>query len=289
MDSPFPTPEDLAIVLGLIRGNSVFCSTTGTKTAPTEHVRILSDVKACLTQWATALSIPEEDTLLSKFCASYFPELINHWVKHTMLPSSEGSAPPEYCSLMNGYLWVLSTTYHLPYFTKYFRSTKALAAPGKDFASLLAHKIIAFGMLNRHIPIESPLGDGVEEYVLDPAFWALNILQKVLIVSPKQGKNQRMLDLPPDLVIGLLPHLLHWKMQRGYEPLANASEKLYRYLTDEYSYRGHLRRKRKVWKGSTKCALPGCEEINNLKACARCLTVYYVSCPLVKQMRLTLI
>ncbi|TFK74078.1 hypothetical protein BDN72DRAFT_854419 [Pluteus cervinus] len=267
MDLPAPTPEDIAITLGIIQGKSAFL----TKPHKTEEDRVV-DIRACIYRLQVSSSKEKQEIIFSEFCAKYLPTMMSRWVEGKMLPGE----PPDFSALVNGYLWVLLSAYKLPIFAKYLRSAKPIAAPGKSFVSLLAQRITRFGILNEHIPLETPLQDGIKKYILEPTFWAVCLLRKGWTLSPRRFEPGKILGMPEDIVVELLPQLETWQNQRGYKALADESRRLIFLLTNvDRLYVGSIWR---GWKGSTDCALPGCEETINLKACAKCLAVYYC-CP----------
>ncbi|TFK67390.1 hypothetical protein BDN72DRAFT_899013 [Pluteus cervinus] len=258
MDFPVPTPEDLAITLGIAQGESEF--------VPTPHViedNRVDDVKAFMSR-LTVLPQVEQDAILSEFSARYLPTMMDRWTTD-LLPTT--GLPREHFVLVNGYFGALLLVYRLPYFGKFLRSEKPIARPGRTFARSLAARVTLFGLLHRHLSMEPPLEEGIEDVYLHPTYLAVTMLTTACCVSSnrieKVGISDKMLKT-------LLSLLDAWKSQRGHKRLADASRQLHNMLSnhDDAMRRG-CRTARKIHNGSGRCGLPGCVETENLKACAR--------------------
>ncbi|TFK66550.1 hypothetical protein BDN72DRAFT_844240 [Pluteus cervinus] len=270
MDFPVPIAEDLAIALGIAQGESAFIL----KPHVVENDRI-TNVNAFVSRLAH-LPKPEQDAILSEFSAKYLPAMMDRWATD-LLPTT--GFPREYFVLVNGYFWAVRIIYRLPYFGKFLMSKEPIAAPGKHFVTSLGARLTLFGLFHLPLPTEPPLQEGIEDFYLHPVFLAVTMLATILCMSSKRIERGKRVDISNEVLNSLLSLLDAWRNQRGHQDLADASNQLHWLLSSRSDdTRQCSRAMRKFYDNSSQCGLPGCEETENLKACARCLTVYYC-CP----------
>lgn len=216
----------------------------------------------------------QQDIVLSRFTALYLPKT----VERILDPPSTGlrltSEQEEDFFFTNAYFQMLVMLLHFPYLFQYCRSSKPAAAPGKRLPGLIAERLSNLSPAWRAAVMNPSARHHPERDYQGPLVNALQIISTFCV--------ERMND-PLDTIIPsatqdkLKPFLTDWANQRENVILAENAARMSLILGGTRTGRGEMRRVRRWLKNAGTCALPICNAAENLKACARCRTVRYVS------------
>ncbi|TFK71898.1 hypothetical protein BDN72DRAFT_402073 [Pluteus cervinus] len=257
--SPLPTADDIAILLGLREGPSPFI----TKVWAHEGER-----EDDLVKLVQRLGPPEQHvlqhTVFAEFGAKYLPATVDRFIEANFdlpLPLGLPLAIFEINNIYSDNVYSILRL-HPAYFSKYLRSKLPIASQGKKLARILAERVSNTVLLYSDI-------------LLDPGYaWSLaRVLELLhLMLDMYAGHDQE--PIPADVKKALVV-FLKTSIKSECHDLRTHSEALSRLFA------GHPRPERITYVGMTRgrcgCGVSGCYETNNLKACAACRTVVYCS------------
>ncbi|TFK63222.1 hypothetical protein BDN72DRAFT_331064 [Pluteus cervinus] len=256
-----PTPDDLAIILGLIPGPSIFV---------TEKWTNESERMDCLMSCMDRISDISRYKAASIFCefgAKYLPLVVDRFIDGTfdLYPPTSMLLPM--FKLHNPYSYMLYRLCGRPYYAKYIRSKHPTAARGKFLVGVLAERLTAAVKLcgpemlrqaTRHRPSFH-----------EPLTRMLRLLLSTLIIHPRTRYQ-----VPDDDVDHLLEFFEACERTR-VEPLGQVSDRLGVSLLGLPNFLQVAPGLRRDVQGRDKCGMQGCDNTLDLKACARCQTIYY--------------
>ncbi|TFK63241.1 hypothetical protein BDN72DRAFT_331808 [Pluteus cervinus] len=267
---PPPTSEDLAIIFGFAEGKSPYVPKPRLLKDETERMDCIAN---CIAYYKEIGRGNEREITYAKFCARYLPAVMDRFLDAPILGLS-GPFQPELYELVNTSLFIMLVTYHIPYFTKYIRSQKPVAARGKVFTQVLAERIARFGaFMDLRKELNPPdVEDEIEVFtdLLVEALVLFSIFVKFFAKYQEPIKTETRNDLSR--------YLIKWR-QRGWDTsLQRESNRVFADLQGmSKELADYVEAGRKQLKARDKCAYPGCEIRDNLRACVKCSIVAYCS------------
>ncbi|KAG5646380.1 hypothetical protein DXG03_003703 [Asterophora parasitica] len=218
-------------------------------------------------------SIAEEqlDVIWSRFCALYLPATINRLL-NLPVPTDFANAhaweremaQPVDFAVSNAWHEMLVQVQHLPYFAKYLRSSKAMAAPGKRLAQVLAERLTEVAKpWDRKMRLAS---EDEQKYYMAAAGAAGQLLSTVC--THFINKPDRRTVISSEVQLRLLPFLTAWSNRYDRQFLGDVSLRLMVFMSgpvlDE-----EFKKIRKSYKNWEVCELQDCNVKRDLKMCAR--------------------
>ncbi len=213
----------------------------------------------------------QQDIILSRFAAFYLPATIEraldvppHNSPHAVTPDIIADL-----GLINGYVVMLVALQHIPYLTKYLKSAKPCAVPGKRLAAVVAEKLVDLSprwneaMRRRESRPNQPSNDWVNYN--NEAGNIVQLLGSLCTVYIKEKKDD---VIPAPIRERLLPLLTDWARRYRNDFMGVVSLRLYQILTDP-TFKPDVKKMRNLFKNWEVCALPTCSATRNLKACSK--------------------
>ncbi|KAF9469401.1 hypothetical protein BDZ94DRAFT_1207631 [Collybia nuda] len=245
--------DDFAVVLG-------FKETTSTPLPRDEQDR-LGSLHMHLAR-NRMFSEDRQNVIFAGFCASYMPSTVNNFINIPVGPLDAALGT----QLNNAYFEMLVALQHSPYFFKYFRSSKPIAAAGKELPEILAQRIASFAPLwDRYIVQESR--DPEEGHYTAAMGSSLQLLGSLLATFYKELDQRTIVS--NETKDALEPWLKKWGQRYPNGFLGRVCARVWRILSREPSFRQEVLGVRRLTKNWDVCGLPACNAGTNLKACGR--------------------
>lgn len=207
----------------------------------------------------------QQDIIWGRFCALYLPATVDRYIN---LPPNIGSDPfTASFKIHNPCSEMLVQVQHCPYFGKYLRSKKPIAANGKKLPRVVAERLIEYGPVwDEEMRTSSSTGKDNIKSILGSA---LQLLTTLCMAFVKEGNQDDV--VPKNLRDGLVPLLETWERRYRGEFLANVSLRvliLWGPLMGS-GLQEEVKKIRKQTLGWDECGLPGCRSRKDLKACSK--------------------
>ncbi|TFK63244.1 hypothetical protein BDN72DRAFT_331973 [Pluteus cervinus] len=279
---PTPTVEDFAVLLGFSNAISPFVK----KIPPTE-IQKFENMYDCVSRLHECPET-QQHIILAEFYAKYLPATVDRFVNdaipeldRVVIPDTSPYAlPPSYYKCFDSFFYMICAVQHESYFAKYIVSRKPVAASRKKVAqnACAAHNRNCDDFLMQADFRNSRAG---------PLFLAFSALRTVLVLLVKEGHG-----LSRQTQDKLLRLLHRWGFQHYDDDLGRITHNIISTLTnaplrgpfadpheclDSQDVREMLLMKKMLLQERKVCGWPACDASENLKACARCQTVCYVS------------
>lgn len=208
--------------------------------------------------------MPEEaqDVVYSEFCAAYMVNTVNSFTNIPVGPVDAVLGT----QLNNAYFEMLVALQHSPYFFKYFRSSKPIAAAGKDLPEVLAQRIATLAPQWDGYIIQEGI-NSEEGHFASAAGSALQLLGSLLTTFYKELDQRAVVS--NETRDALRPWLSKWGRRNPSGFLARVCARVWRILAREPSFRQEVLGVRRLTKNWDVCGLPTCNASINLKACGR--------------------
>lgn len=211
--------------------------------------------------------VPEDaqDVVFSEFCAAYMANTVNSFTNIPVGPVDAALGT----QLNNAYFEMLVAVQHSPYFFKYFRSSKPIAAAGKELPEVLAKRIAALAPQWERLIIEEGTihFDESDGHFASAAGSALQLLGSLLTTFYKELDQRAVVS--NETRDALRPWLKRWGRLNPRGFLARVCERVWRILAREPSFRQEVLGVRRLTKNWDVCGLPTCNSSVDLKACGR--------------------
>ena len=212
----------------------------------------------------------QRNVLWAQFCALYLPDLVSLYLD---LPALEYVTDPEfamYYQLWNSHSDMLARVQHTPYFSKYLRSNKPIAAPGKRLPSVIAERLLKLAPhLDHRMQVGTP--DLPTTFYQEFTSTCVRLLSTLLAIYVKLPDQEAV--VPKATRQGLRPWLERWDELYGpgtSRPVfGNTISATWSLLSLTHNIRGTARAVRKRLINLHRCALPSCDAKDNLKACIK--------------------
>ncbi|TFK72777.1 hypothetical protein BDN72DRAFT_297584 [Pluteus cervinus] len=225
---------------------------------------------------------PQQQIILAGFCAKYLPATIDLFVNRTTLEIGQivipdtAPLPAYYYQYFDPPYYMICVLYHHPYFSKFLNSRKPISASRKRVIQVLVSRIIAVASECDSMMMEPEMPPPAT-----PLLLGLTALRAILLLRIKAGHG-----LSRQTQAEFLASLHRWKFQHYHDTLGLVIDNIVSILTgtpfrgsyyggpgfsDPHDVRAELLKERKI------CAWPSCDSSENLRTCARCQTVCYVS------------
>ncbi|TFK63243.1 hypothetical protein BDN72DRAFT_902586 [Pluteus cervinus] len=260
---PCPTADDIAIILGLIPGSSRFVTEKWTNES--ERMDCLMN---CMDHIA-GLSHYKAASILCEFGARYLPMVVDRFIagNFDLYPPTSMLLPM--FKLHNPYSYMLFRLCGRPYYVKYLRSKHSIATQGKVLFAVLTERLATAVRLCG--PEMLRPGTRHRPSFHEPLTRMLRLLTATVAFTP--GVRHQVDDDDVDILLEFTKPC----KRTGVEPLGTLSEQLGMSLLGMPVFQRVAPGIRRDIQGRDKCGLPDCGNIVDLKACARCQTIYYVS------------
>jgi len=224
-------------------------------------------------------SQPQQDIILSQFCALHLPQLVSRYLDPPPLQDVTDEEFTKHYPLHNAHLDMMVIIQHIPYFTKYLHSSKPLAAPGKRLPSVLAKRLLDFAP-HLDLRMRSPAQNRPTDFYQNIARCCVALLCNLLVIFIKVPDQNLVIDA--GVRQGLLLWLRKWDQRyssaRSDDPvLGEWCATICSQLCPDIYAKHEAKLVRRRFKNLSKCALPGCTVKDNCKICAKCKTVSYCS------------
>ncbi|TFK71900.1 hypothetical protein BDN72DRAFT_837046 [Pluteus cervinus] len=259
-ESPLPTADDLAIMLGLREGPSPFV------TRAWAHEGERNDDLAIFVGRFSKQPILK-NAIFAEFGAKYLPETVNRFVEAKFELPPPPSPPLAVFKIYNSYFEAMFGVLrlHFSYFAKYLRSKRSIALQGKILARVFAERLAEMAPLLYKGTIIDPNHE-------ESLGCVLGVLMLMLDVFADDQE-----PIPADVNITLLVFLQACKKSQDENVRANG-ETLSSLLTVGHpNFSSERINFIRMTRGRNKCGLPGCEMTTNLRTCAGCKTICYCS------------
>ena len=212
----------------------------------------------------------QRNVIWARFCALYLPDTVSRYLD---LPTLEDGSDPEFAmhyKLWNAYSDVLARIQHTPYFSKYLRSNKPIAAPGKRLPSVIAERLLeAAPHLDRRMRVGTP--DRPTHFYQDFTAACVRFLGALLASFVKLPDQEAVVQTATRQ--GLLPWFKRWDELYGlatscdvFNDTLSITMSL---LSPSDDVRSTARVVRKHLINLHRCALPSCDATGNFKACIK--------------------
>lgn len=207
----------------------------------------------------------QQDVIWGRFCAIYLPATVDRYINP---PPVTGSNPfTESFKIYSPCSEMLVQVQHSPYFGKYMRSKKPLAANGKKLPRVVAERLIERGSVWDE---ELRTSNGTDKENLKSILGsALQLLSTLCTAFVKEDNQDNV--VPKNIRDGLVPWLKAWERRYRGEFLADVSFRvllLWSPLMSE-GLQEDVKKIRKQTLGWDECGLPGCQNQKDLKACSK--------------------
>lgn len=150
-----------------------------------------------------------------------------------------------------------------PYFAKYLRSQKPIAAGGKRLTQVLGERLLEFApTIDRLCHMNQP-----ESYAISFAGSALQLLSTLLTIFNRDRDQTTVLS--DETKDGLKPWIRSWLRRYPREFLAGPCERVLLAFSRDPSFVQDANTIRRLLKNWNECALPSCSSAANLKVCGK--------------------
>ena len=211
----------------------------------------------------------QQDIVLSRFCALYLPATVSRFLDPPPLRGVPIDAKAD-LSFHNAYLEMLVQIQHNPYFAKYLRSQKPIAADGKQLPRVLAERLLEHAPRLDRLMLARPTNRPTLYYE-SVATSSVQLLSTLLVMFVKV-KDQETI-LPALTRQGLLPWLHKWSHRYANKdadtPLGSISLRALAQISSKIDIRADAKQVRRKIKNWDVCAIPSCEKKTNNQACSR--------------------
>jgi len=223
----------------------------------------------------------QQDIVWDRFCALYLPLTISRFIKLPPFTAPNAEVVEDF-PLRNAWFEMLVAVQHSPYFSKYLRSTKPIAADGKLLASALAKRLVAVAP-RWDMQMRNPPTNMAPDYYTSAAGSAIQLLSLVTTTYLKEPDQDSV--VPKATREQLVPWLSTWMKRYNNQFLGDVSKRVWISLSGnlspsiygDSSMQKEYLRVRKLFNNALNCGVPGCENTKDLKACGKCGTVRYCS------------
>jgi len=213
----------------------------------------------------------QQDALFSQFAALYLPALVDRFFEVPPLPPNASRDQVEELKLNNAYAEMMGAISHTPFFTKYLRSNKPVAAGGKLLIRTIAQRLVEVGPTWDRKMLHPPT-DRPEDYYGGIAATVIQLLSTVLAAFIKEPSNSPI-HVSTEVKAPLIALLRKWERRYRVKDLGcicNRARNQLQGQADLLRITQEMRRSLKNW---AVCGLPGCESKANLKVCSRSVTI----------------
>jgi hypothetical protein len=204
----------------------------------------------------------QQDTVFAAFSALYLPATVERFLNSPTTINPDRDAVED-LQLYNAYFETLVAIQHTPYFAKYLRSTKAIAAGGKLLPQALAQRLVQLGPRWER-QIINPPSDKPDGYYSSAAGSTIQLLSTLCTAFIKESDQN--IVIPQETKNALIPLLRRWARRRDF--LGTVSTRVLDILLSPSFCVGvnNVRRQLKNW---NICGMPNCIIKTDLKACGR--------------------
>lgn len=207
----------------------------------------------------------QQDIIWARFCALYLAATVDRFLKPPV-PVNETPDIVKELKLNNAYFEMLVAIQHSPYFTKYLRSQKPVAAGGKKLTQVLGERLLELAPtidnMVRHPPTNRPDG-----YFLGFLGNAIQLLSTLLTIFIKESEQRTVLS--QETKDGLTPWILSWLQRYPREFLAEPCKRTLLAFSGDEKFTKEAKNVRREWKNWNECGLPSCTSTANLKVCSK--------------------
>jgi hypothetical protein len=214
---------------------------------------------------------PQQDIIWSRFCAIYLPAMVSRYLDPPSLIDVTDQEFARHYQLYNADLEMMVQIQHIPYFMKYLRSNKSLAAPGKRLPSVLAQRLLDLAP-HLDLRMRSPTPGRSTGFYESFAGSCIQLLSTLLAFFVKvQDQND---VVRADTRQGLLLWLAKWGQRynsaRSSDPfLGDMCMRTCAQLSPTIDMKRAVRSIRRRFKNLDECALPTCTVKDNCKICSK--------------------
>jgi len=216
------------------------------------------------------------EIISSQFCALYLPELVSRYLDPPPLQDVTDEEFTRHYQLYNAYIEMMVHIQDSPYFTKYLRSNKPLAAPGKRLPSVLAQRLLDLAP-DLDLRMRSPTHNRPAIFWRRIACSCVALLCTLLAVFIKVPDLNVVINA--DIRQGLSVWLTKWHLR--YSSIDPVLEmwfvKTCCLLCPSTAVKNKAKLVRRRFKNLDECALPICSAKDGCKICSKCKTVAYCS------------
>ena len=206
----------------------------------------------------------QQDIIWARFCALYLPATVDRFLSPPV-PTNEPPNIVKELKLNNAYFEMLVGIQHSPYFTKYMRSQKPIAAGGKKLTQALGERLLELAPIIdnmvRHPPANRPDG-----YFLGLLGSAIQLLSTLLTIFVKEKERT---VLSQEMKDGLTPWITSWLQRYPREFLAEPCKRTLLAFRRNERFIEEAKNVRREWKNWNECGLPSCTSTENLKVCSK--------------------
>jgi len=215
----------------------------------------------------------QQEVIWARYSAIFLPATVNAFLNPPSPPASATEADLIVLKLNNAYLDMLVAVQHTPYFAKYMRSKKPIAAPGKQLPQAISERLVEVGPeFNKYMgnpALEEKFGrpPGYFESCTETAVQVLSTILTFFAKEPDPTATIR-----EETKNALKALLKGWIKQAPGSFLANVSERVWLALDGNPLFLRDANKFRKQMKNWDVCGLPMCEAATGLKVCGRYVT-----------------
>ncbi|TFK72778.1 hypothetical protein BDN72DRAFT_297639 [Pluteus cervinus] len=204
-------------------------------------------------------------SILCEFGAKYLPLVVDRYIAGNFdLYPSTSMLLPMY-KLYNPYSYLVFRLCGRPYFVKYIRSKHPIAAQGKYFVGVLAERLVAVIKLCKPEILQPATRHRPSFH--EPLTRVFKVLASILAFTP--SARYQVSDDDLDTILDFIQTC----KRAGIEPLGEVGEHLGISLLGPPEFLKAAPGFRRGIQGRDECGLPGCDNVIDLKACARRFTM----------------
>jgi len=213
----------------------------------------------------------QQDIIWARFCALYLPATVDRFLDPPV-PTDETLDIAEELKLNNAYFEMLVAIQHSPYFTKYMRSQKPIAANGKKLTQALGERLLELApTIDRQI--RNPPSNRPDGYFLGFIGNVIQLLSTLLTIFVKASDQTTVLS--QETKDGLKPWISAWLRRYPREFLAEPCKRTLLALDRNARFMEDARTMRRTFKNWNECGLLSCTSTANLKVCSKSVIQFF--------------